>query len=168
MIIRFEDGLNAESFERSLPLFRPGAAVADEVEVETTRVSVTTVLLVVLPSLTVTSVDVSLWLLLIVVLVSTTREESDRVDITSRDVTLSLEGIDADVLGVRVDVVCDGGFEGEVTGDETRVSDDGVPGRAEESEAMTSADEDAVDEAADGAAFVETAVELPVGGPDVG
>ena len=142
--------------------------MADEVDVETTSASVVTVLLVVLPSLTVTIVDVSLWLLLIVDLVNTTREESDRVEITSRDVTLSLEDLDADVLGERDDVICDGRFEGEVTGDETMLSDAGVPGGAEESEAMTSVDEETVDEAADGAAFVETAVELAAGGPDVG
>ena len=55
-----------------------------------------------------------------------------------------------------------------MTGDETVISDAGVPVGAEESEAMTSTDEDTVGEAAEGAAFVETAVGLAVGCPDVG
>ena len=142
--------------------------MADEVEVESTSVSVITVLLVVLPSLTVTIVDVSLWLLLIVDLVNTTREESDRVGITSKDVTLSVEDFGSNILEERDDVICDGEFEVEVTGDGTVISDAGVPEGAEESEAMISTDEDAVYGAADGAAFVEAAVELAVDGPDVG
>ena len=85
--MRLDDASNPELPPPPELLAKVAATVLDVVDVDTaTRARVVTVWLTVLPSLTVTIVDVTCWLLLTTDSDKTIREESDRVETTLREV----------------------------------------------------------------------------------
>ena len=145
IIIRFDDELSPELFALGSPLARLAGAVTEVIDVEKgKRALVVKILLEVLPSMTVTIVDVTGWVLLMVDFDATIIDESDRVEMTSKDVLLSVEVLGADVSEEGDDVLCGVVLDGDNACDEIRLFDDGVV-MTEESESAAVGDEGDVD-----------------------